>query len=276
MDNEGSDWLSANRAMWNRKATAHLRSSLYDVPGFLDGKLSLQRHEMEDLADVRGKDLVHLQCHIGLDTLSWARLGANVTGLDFSEASIRVARQIANDTGLEARFVVGDVYEAPAKLGRTFDVVYTGVGALCWLPDLQPWADIVAALLRPRGQLYLFEFHPIEWMLASNESESLDLRFDYFTPKEGFREGGAVSYADAGAEDQDQPTVQWNHPLGEVVTALAKAGMVVEELRELDRSVLERWKGMEKLADGMFRPLRAPNLPLMYVLQARLRLEQGE
>lgn len=267
MQNEGADWLITNRAMWDRKAAAH-------VPGFLRGKLSLQRHELEDLADIRGKDLVHLQCHIGLDTLSWARLGAHVTGLDFSEASIEAARQIAQDAGLDAQFVVGDVYEAAAKLKRTFDVVYTGVGALCWLPDLRGWADVVAALLRPGGQLYLFEFHPMEWMLELNEGGGLDLHFDYFTPEDGFRDGGAVSYADAAAEDQAHPTVQWNHPLGEVVTALAKAGLVLEELRELDRSVLQRWNGMEELADGMFRMVRPPSLPLMYVLQARRPLKQ--
>jgi SAM-dependent methyltransferase len=206
-----------------------------------------------------------------MDTLSWARLGASVTGLDFSGASIEAARGIAREAGLEARFVVGDVYDAPVILRRTFDIVYTGVGALCWLPDLRPWADAVAALLRPGGLLYLFEFHPVEWMLEPDAATGLALRFDYFTPAEGYREGGAVSYADAGPEDQDQPTVQWNHSLGEVVTALASADLLIEELRELEGSVLERWPGMEPLGDGMFRMSRPPNVPLMYVLRARRR-----
>lgn len=268
MGQDGADWLSANRAMWDRKAGAHLVSPFYDLPAFISGKLSLQKHEIDDLGDVRGKDLLHLQCHIGLDTLSWARLGARAIGLDFSPASIDAARSVAKDAGLTAEFVVADVYDAPSVLKRTFDIVYTGVGALCWLPDLRRWAEVVAALLRPGGRLYLFEFHPVEWMLESEAEDPPGLRYDYFTPTEGFRDGGAVSYADVDAGDAGQASVQWNHSLGEVVTAAVKAGLLVDELRELDCSVLERWGGMEKTDHGMFRMSQPPNLPLMYVLQA--------
>lgn len=264
------DWLEQNMAMWDLKVPTHLNSVVYDVPGFVAGALSLKPHEISDLGDVQGKDLVHLQCHIGLDTLSWARLGANVTGLDFSAQSILAAQRIASQAQLEARFVTANVYDAATVLGRAYDVVYTGVGALCWLPDLSRWASVISELLRPGGLLYLFEFHPVEWMLDRAERGGVELKFDYFTPPDGYRAAGAVTYAELGAIDATQPTVQWNHPLGEVVTALVNAGLLIEELRELDRSILNNWPGMEASDDGMFRMVRnGPNLPLMYVLRAR-------
>ncbi|HVJ56057.1 MAG TPA: class I SAM-dependent methyltransferase [Aliidongia sp.] len=270
MSSEAADWRAKNLAMWDGKVPAHLKSVLYDVPRFIAGGLSLKPHEIADLPDAAGKDLVHLQCHIGLDTLSWARLGAHVTGLDFSPAAIAAAGRIAHEAGLKARFVTADVYDAPAALGQRYDIVYTGVGALCWLPDLVRWAEAVGRLLRPGGLLYLFEFHPVEWMFDDGADGGLALTVDYFTPAGGHGDFGAVSYAAADAGDPGQPTVSWNHPLGEVVTALIGAGLHIEELRELDRAVVARWKAMEPTEDGMFRMAAGmPRLPLMYVLKAR-------
>jgi SAM-dependent methyltransferase len=268
--NNGTEWRQLNRAMWDERTPLHLKSPIYDIDGFKAGRLSLRRHEIADLGDVDGKDLVHLQCHIGLDTLSWARLGARVTGLDFSPAAVQAATALAHEIGIAANFVCSDVYEAPAALSNnTYDIVYTGVGALCWLPDMDRWADIVRTLLRPRGRLYLYEFHPVEWIFEAGSRGELEMRCDYFTPKEGYREAGGVSYADACTPTYANLTVQWNHPLGEVVTAVARAGLIVDSLQELDREVLRRWELMEPAADGMFRmPPLTPSLPLMYVLQA--------
>lgn len=253
-------------AIWDRKVSDHLRSPIYDVPGFIAGRTSLRRHEIRDLGDVSSKDIIHLQCHIGLDTLSWARRGAHVTGLDFSQESIVAARRIAANAGLDAEFVIADVYEAARVLGRTFDIVYTGVGALCWLPDIARWANVVRDLLRPGGELYLFEFHPIEWTFGQGVSGGLELNHDYFTPPEGCRDRRAIDNLSAAPV----ASIQWSHPLGEVVTALAAAGLRIEELRELDRSVLKRWPAMEDAGYGMFRAAPGmPRLPLMYVLRAR-------
>ncbi|MBV8103107.1 MAG: class I SAM-dependent methyltransferase [Hyphomicrobiales bacterium] len=217
---------------------------------------------------MRDKDLIHLQCHFGKDTLSWARLGARVTGLDFSEPAVKAAAELAREIGLDARFVTADVYDALAALERrAFDIVYTGVGALCWLPDMERWAKVVFDLLRPGGQLYLFEFHPLKWIFweANDRPEIID---SYFTPPEGFRLGGAT-YADATAPATPTPTIQWNHPLGEVVTALAAAGMRIQSLRELDGDVLHQWPMMVRGEDGFYRmPPGTPSLPLMYVLRA--------
>ena len=257
------DWRALNRAMWDAATPGHLQSPLYDLAGFEAGALSLRAHEIEDLGEVRGRDLVHLQCHIGLDTLSWARLGARVTGLDFSTAAIAAAQALAARIGAEARFVAAEVYDAPAALGAQYDIVYTGVGALNWLPDMDLWARTIHALLRRGGQLYLYEFHPLEWVLG----DDLTLLYDYFTPPEGYR-AGPVTYAGQSAPDA-AATLQWNHPLGEVVTALVKAGLMIETLRELDSEVLARWPDMVRGADGLYRLASPhPSLPLMYVLKA--------
>jgi SAM-dependent methyltransferase len=260
-------WRKLNRAMWDHNVPAHLRSRLYDLPKFKAGALSLKLHEIADLGDVAGKDLIHLQCHFGKDTLSWARLGANVTGLDFSEPAVRAAVELAEEIGVKARFVTADIYDAPEALGgSTFDIVYTGVGALCWLPDMARWAKVVFRLLRPGGELYLYEFHPVKWILG--ETERPEILDSYFTPVEGFRLGG-VTYADATAPGAEMPTVQWNHPIGEVVTALVAAGMRVQSLRELDGDVMHQWPMMVRGEDGLHRmPPGMPSLPLMYVLRA--------
>lgn len=258
-----------NLAMWDVTTHVHLSSTFYDIPRFKAGASSLKLHEISDLGDVNGCSLIHLQCHIGLDTLSWARLGASVTGVDFSPSAIAAATNLAQDIGVSARFVVSDLYQVPSALaGERFDIVYTGVGALCWLPDIAGWAKTVQTLLAPGGRLYLFEFHPVEWML-DEAGAGRQLAERYWTP-DGYV-GGSVSYA---GETEHRTTLQWNHNLGEVVTALIEAGLLIEELRELDGSVLERWPGMSKGEDGLFHfPLDHPAPPLMYVLRARAEMK---
>ncbi len=268
--NEKPSWRDQNRAMWDRKAPLHLASPLYDVAGFKAGRRTLKPHEIADLGDVTGKELIHLQCHFGMDTLSWARLGARVTGLDFSEPAIRAAAELALEIGVDACFVLSDVYAAPdAVKDRTFDIVYTGVGALCWLPDMRGWARVVHDLLRPGGQLYLFEFHPVKWMIEGGAPAEVVIRDNYFTAAEGYTEAGGVDYADTSIPSASTPTVQWNHPLGEVVTALCEAGLRIDSLRELDRDVLRQWDVMVRAEDGLYRmPAGHPSVPLMYVLRA--------
>nr|WP_294529054.1 class I SAM-dependent methyltransferase [uncultured Rhodopila sp.] len=264
-------WRELNLAMWNAKAPLHLTSRTYDIAGFKAGRMSLRPHETADLGVVAGKTLIHLQCHLGLDTLSWARLGARVTGLDFSALAVQAASDLARDMDLDAHFVTSDVYDAPAAVEhRTFDIVYTGVGALCWIPDMERWAEVVRDLLRPGGELYLFEFHPVKWMIEGGAPDDIVIRDGYFSPAEGYREAGGVTYADASIPAAATPTVQWNHPLGEVITALTNVGLRITALRELDRDVIRQWSMMEPTDDGMYRmPGDLPSLPLMYVLRAR-------
>jgi len=260
------DWLQANRAHWDERTPIHVRSEFYDVPGFLAGKTSLRPFELEEVGDVAGRDLVHLQCHFGLDTLSWARGGARVAGLDFSGAAIAGARRLTERAGLEADWVEADVYEAPAAFGgRTFDIVYTGLGAIIWLPDIRRWARTVVALLRPGGFLYLAEFHPIGWVFAD---EDLTLAYPYFQT-EALVLDDEGSYADPAAATVHNRTFSWNHALGDVVTAVIEAGLTVELLREYPHTLFQRWPFLERRDDAFHLPADMPSLPLMFSLRAR-------
>ena len=262
------EWREANRESWDERVPIHASGEFYDVASFKAGQERLQPFEVEGVGDVSGKDLLHLQCHFGMDTLSWARRGARVAGLDFSAPAVETARSLASDLGLEATFVRSDVYEAAEALGgRSFDVVYTGRGALNWLPDLGRWAGVVAALVRPGGFLYLSEFHPFTEVFGD---EDLTVERDYFHSREPDVWDEPGTYADPEAETENNLTYEWRHPLGEVVSAVASAGLSVELLHEQDYTVFPRWPFLEKSGlDAYRQPEGAPRLPLMYSLRAR-------
>ncbi len=212
-----------------------------------------------------GKRLVHLQCHVGLDTLSWARNGALVTGLDFSEPAIEAARSLAADLDIDASFVAADVYDAVTALGRRqFDIVYTGTGALVWLPDMPRWAGMVAALLKPGGFLYLVEGHPFAQILDDDQGTSV-IR-DYFDDQPQV-EDYPYTYTDGPALEQTR-SVQFQHPLGQVVTALAGAGLRIDFLNEHDFDAFQRFQSLER-HDGQYRfPAGRPRIPMMFSLRA--------
>jgi SAM-dependent methyltransferase len=257
-----------NRAFWDERVPIHTASEFYDVERFLAGASTLRPFEPEELGDVRGLSLVHLQCHFGLDTLSWARLGAKVTGLDFSEPAIAFARDLTARAGLGADWFVSDVMRADEALGgRRFDVVYTGLGALNWLGDIDRWARVVRALLAPGGRLHLVEFHPLTEVFAE---ESLEVRYGYFHegPREWPEEDG--SYAELEARTEHNATVEFAHPLGEVVSAIAAHGLRIEFLHEHDYTLFPRWPMLRREEGGIYRlPEGTPSLPLMYSLVAR-------
>lgn len=256
-----------NQALWDILADRHQESRYYDLDGIRAGRLAVRPHELAELGPVRGLTLCHLQCHLGTDTLAWAREGARVVGVDFSPRSIAVARRLAEAAGLEAEFLEADVYEAPEALdGRTFDIVYTGYGALVWLPDLDLWAQVVARLLKPGGILYLSEFHPFHEMLAE---DSLEIVHDYF--QEGpstWEEGG--DYTGEGGGAFTARNHQWIHPLGEVVSAVAGAGLHVDFVHEREGINWKRWPFLVAGGEGEWTtPDGMPRLPLQYTLQAR-------
>ncbi len=254
-----------NRRWWDERAGIHATSALYDLPSFRAGRSTLLPFELEELGEVADLTLLHLQCHIGLDTLSWSRLGAAVTGLDFSPPAIALARQVAAELDLEAEFVLATVEEAPHVLGRQFDIVYSGRGALCWLPSVQRWAEVVGQLLRPGGRLYLAEFHPLTDAMAGDEP-----RFEV-----DYREGSAVTdsspgdYTDRDLETVNNETFEWVHPLGSVVTALFQAGLVVEQLVEREETYFQRFPGLVAASPGVWQfPSDRPQIPLSYSLRA--------
>jgi SAM-dependent methyltransferase len=243
-------------------------SAFYDVEGFRAGASTLLSFELDEVGDVAGRSLAHLQCHFGLDTLSWARQGARVTGLDFSEPAIEAARALAGEVGVDAEFVVASVYDAVAALnGRRFDVVYTGRGALNWLDDVQRWAQVVAELVAPGGFLYLSEFHPFTWVFADDD---LSIELDYFQ-REAFVFDDPGTYADLEAKTRHNSTEEWQHTLGDVVSAVIDAGLELELLHEQDYTLSPRWPFLEQHGAVYNQPAGKPRLPLMYSLRARRR-----
>jgi SAM-dependent methyltransferase len=260
------DWRQANRELWDERVPIHTASAFYDVEGFLVGASALRPFEVAELGDVTGRTLVHPQCHFGLDTLSWARAGARVTGLDFSEPAIEAARDLAARAGIDADFVHADVYDAPSALGgRRFDIVYTGLGAINWLPDIETWAETMAALLAPGGTFYLAEFHPFIDVFAW---EDLTVAYPYFN-EGAMTWDEAGTYADSAAQTVHSRSTEWNHGLGEVVSALVAAGLRIEFLHEHDYTLFGRWPFLRREADGTYHlPEGTPSLPLMYSLRA--------
>ena len=237
--------MEANRRHWDEVVATHVAAPSYNVEGFKAGVSKLKPVELEELGDVRGKTLLHLQCHFGLDTLSWAREGAVVTGVDFSAPAIEAARGLANETGIEASFVVSNVYDLPKRLDGEFDVVYTSHGALNWLPDMEEWAKVVAHFARPGGIFYVMEFHPMA-MIFDDDPALTELRVKYpyfpeFGPVEDDRDG---TYVDLDAKFENRLTYDFPHPVSEVVTALIDAGLRIEFLHEFP---FTSWKFLDRM-----------------------------
>jgi SAM-dependent methyltransferase len=261
-----------NRALWDERVPIHVTGDFYDVEGWLAGREALQPFEIEALGDVSGRTLFHPQCHFGQDTLSWARRGAHVTGLDFSEPAVLAARELAARAGLEATFLHADVYDAVEAVGgRTFDIVYTGQGAINWLPDIQRWADTMAALCRPGGTFYLTEFHPVVSMLSADlpadDAHPPHLQQNYFGHY--WHEEIAGTYADLSARTEHNETWERVWTLGEVITAIATAGFHIELMQEHDHTLFPAFPYLEPRDDGTFRmPAGSPSMPMMYSVLA--------
>jgi SAM-dependent methyltransferase len=271
------DYREVNRRWWDEAAPVHAASSDYGLARFAEDPSHLSgvvRFDLPRLGDVRGLAGVHLQCHIGTDTVSLARLGAEMVGLDFSEPALESARRLAAEAGVEATFVAGDVYEAPELLGKDrFDLVFTGIGALCWLPDIRRWAEVVADLLRPGGRLFLREGHPVLWSLDDERPDDLlVLEHPYFEHEEPFvwDEGG--TYVETDHVFTSTVTHEWHHGLGEIVTAVLDAGLELTMLEEHDSVPWEALPGKMVEVDGEWRVSDRPRrLPHTYTLQARRR-----
>lgn len=232
-DASREQYFAVNRARWDESVPIHVASRGYDMEGFLRGEKSLCPVELDEVGDVRGKTLLHLQCHFGMDTLNWARLGARVTGLDFSAPAIEQARALAQRIGVgDATFVQSNVYDARDAIDGQFDVVYTGVGALCWLPDVHAWAAVAASFVAPGGFLYVYDGHPVLLSLAyERDDQALVISEPYFETKEPNEFETPCTYVD-GPELANRRTLEWNHGLGEIATAAIDAGLRVEFLHE--------------------------------------------
>jgi SAM-dependent methyltransferase len=253
------DHFDKNRAKWNTLTPIHAASKSYDVESFKRGKCSLFHVERDEVGDVRGKKLLHLQCHFEMDTLSWARLGADVVGMDFAEEAIGLAERLATELDIPARFVCCNVYDLMEHLHEQFDVVFTSSGVLCWLPDLKKWAETAAHFVKPGGFFYMHEFH------FAAEARKGD---DYFACGQPTLYEGAGTYADPDAPVFTQG-VEWRHTLGDIVTALIQAGLRLEYLHEWPHCVCPFSPDMKQGPDGGWYDGERPNrFPLMFSLRA--------
>ncbi|MFI1615464.1 class I SAM-dependent methyltransferase [Streptomyces lydicus] len=270
--NGPDDWREANRARWDERVALHTASDFYDQDRFRRVRDVLRAFETAEVGDVTGRSLLHLQCHFGQDTLSWAHRGAaRVVGLDFSEPAVEAARELAAELGYgpdRAAFVAADVYDAAEAVpDDAYDIVYTGIGALNWLPDLERWADTAASLVAPGGFLYLAEFHPL--CDALDDETGSRIVHDYFS-RDAWVDEVPGSYTDFDARTVNNRSVEWQHPIGEVVSALAGAGLHLEFLHEHDMTMFQRFGALRRADDGFYRfPGDRPRVPLMYSLRAR-------
>ncbi|WP_297334562.1 class I SAM-dependent methyltransferase [Flavobacterium sp.] len=258
------DYLAINKNAWNNRTPVHVDSELYDMPAFTAGKSSLNSIEIELLGDIKGKKILHLQCHFGQDTLSLARMGATVTGVDLSDVSIDKANELSASLNIPARFICCDIYSLPDHLDEEFDIVFTTYGTIGWLPDLEKWAGIIDRYLKPGGQFIFAEFHPVVWMFDDNFD---CVTYSYFN-KQAIHETINGTYTDNDA-DITTEIISWNHSISDVIGNLLKKGLHIKDVKEYDYSPYNCFSGMEETEKGKFRIAKlAYKMPMVYALLA--------
>lgn len=259
------DYKNINREAWNRRTEVNYESDFYDVKGFLEGKEVLNSIEMNLLGNLQEKDLLHLQCHFGQDTLALARHGAKVTGLDLSDTAIQKAQSLSRESGIDAKFIASDVYEAPKHIKEQFDVIFASYGVVGWLPDMSRWAKVISHFLRPGGIFVFAEFHPVVWMFDDDFQE---VKYDYDN-KEVIEENTEGVYSEKESSEVFE-TVSWNHSLSEVIGALMSEGLSLEKFEEFDYSPYDCFAKTEEFEKGKFRIKHLGNkIPMVYALRMK-------
>lgn len=262
-----TDFISINRTHWDVVTPGHVDSDFYDVESFKAGRDTIDSVEADLVGDVGGRSLLHLQCHFGLDTMSWTRRGASATGVDFSEVAIAAASSLATDLNLNTRFRVGNVLDL--NLGEEFDLVFTSHGVLGWLPELRAWGETVARHLKPGGRLVLVDSHPVLWVFDDERIDGeMRIRYDYFSRE-------ALTFEETGSyANPDGPvtrTIERLHPMEDVLEALISAGLTITGFREYDHVGWQALPHMERDDDGWWRlPAGTPRIPLMFSVTATL------
>ncbi len=258
------NYIAINKQSWNNKTEVHLKSDFYDLEGFLKGNTSLNKIELDLLGDLEGKSILHLQCHFGQDSISLARMGAKVTGVDLSDKAIENAKRIARETKANVSFICCDIYDLPMHLDKQFDIVFTSYGTITWLPDLNKWANLISIFLKPNGRFIFAEFHPVVWMFDDHFEK---IGYNYFNT-------GAIietengTYADRSAAIS-QEYICWNHSMSEVTNALITAGLEINSLHEYDYSPYNCFKNTEEFEPKKFRIKHLGNkIPMVYSIVA--------
>ncbi|MCG2418153.1 class I SAM-dependent methyltransferase [Aequorivita sp. F47161] len=256
--------FETNRKTWNSKVAIHAESDFYDLDNFKNGKSSLNKYEVDALGNIAGKNILHLQCHFGQDTLSLQRLGAKCTGVDISDEGIKLAKQLNSELKLDANFVCCNVLNTSENISEKFDIVFTSYGTIGWLPDLKPWAKMISERLKPGGFFYIVEFHPIAWMFDYTVSPPV-MKYGYQQKKFIYEEYEGT-YAEKNSK-MISKEYGWNHSLGEVITSLSEAGLHIEFLNEHDASPYDVFPGLIKNRGGMYE-LQNKLYPLIFEVKA--------
>ena len=262
------DYKDSNLKFWDSIIEEHVQSDFYDVPGFLKGKTTLDSLELELVGDVSGRTLLHLQCHFGLSTLSWVRLGAIATGVDFSPAAISAASELSKKSGLHARFIESNIYNISSNLDEKYDIVFASYGVLCWLPDLTNWAKEIEQCMKSGGRFHLVEYHPLMNTLDSGSGNDVVLKKSYFN------EGVEIFESEGSYANPESPiknsTYEWSHSIGEVITALLEAGLHIDNFAEYPYATDGSWISyLRKSDDGKWRvPDHKWGVPLTFSLSA--------
>lgn len=262
-------YLKGNLDLWNEWTDITSKSDSYDMPGFLAGRSTLKSVELEELGDISGKSLLHLQCHFGMDTISFARLGAEVTGVDFSDKAIELAKSLSSKLNIPARFICSNIYDLPDKLTGQFDIVHTSYGVLNWLPDLTKWAKLVAHFLKPGGFFHIAESHPILQVFPNDQTTTdLQVKLPYFPSPEPMRWEPDGCYADRDAV-VTHPSFEWSHSLAEIINALIGAGLRLDFLHEFPFLCWDNFPFMVRGEDRYWRlPGEHDTIPLTFSLKA--------
>jgi SAM-dependent methyltransferase len=262
--NTENNYIEINKKSWNNKVETHLKSSFYDLEGFVNGNSSLNDIELNLLGDIQGKRILHLQCHFGQDTISLERLGAVVTGVDLSDKAIESAREIAKNTNSEAQFICCDLYDLPNHLHEKFDIIFTSYGTIGWLPDLEKWAKIIAEYLKPNGEFVFVEFHPVVWMFDDNFE---NIAYRYFNSG-AILETETGTYADENA-NISQDNIVWNHSLSEVINSLIINGLEINSMQELDYSPYNCFNNTIEFEPKKFRIKHLEDkIPMVFSIKA--------
>ena len=277
--NDHREAMHVNKVNWDERTLIHVKSKFYDVPAFKKGKNTLNDIELKEVGDVQGKSLLHLQCHFGLETMSWARLGAMTTGVDFSPESVELATEIRDDLNPipEAHFKCYNVYDLEGALDQKYDIVYVGIGSLCWLPNLLEWAHIIATLIKPGGMLYILDLHPIatvferqtfdRWVFEKYPFMMLEKPY-YRTLDEQYQMPGYRTYVE-GDHKMQTGYYTWQHSLGEIVSCIASVGLQIEHLHEFPMNVYKMFNCMERHDDGWWRlPIHNDSIPQLFSIKA--------
>lgn len=263
----------ANLKNWNDRVPGHLKAWGYNVAGFLDDPKYISggiESQISEMGSVEGKSLLHLMCQFGTDALSWARLGATVTGMDFSDKAITAAKKLFSDTDTPGRFYVAELYESRSVLDETFDIVYTGGGALCWLPDIKGWAKVMSDFLKPGGTFYINDSHPVMLSLdLGREDKLLSITRNYFETEEPESFDEVTSYA-GSSTISNSSHFMWNHGIGEITTALINAGLRIEYVHEFPYIGWQGVPALEKPDDAEWweLPTDRSRLPLSFSIRA--------